>query len=232
MKRILGLLMAFILCLGVFTLVGGVNVVKAAEGDIASGTYDGVSWRITSDGELILGNGGMQTMTNRDRRSGWSYPWWNYDDKISSIRFDGKVIAQGSLGEFIFKNGSNWLPNIKKIDFTGFDTSRVTNMRGLVNCRNLTELIGLETLDTSSCTDMSYMFFNCRSLKNIDVSNFDTSKVTTMFHMFCDCSSLESLDMSHFDTRSVATNSYPSTDAYGFQYMFTRCSALKKVILG
>ena len=59
MKRILGFLMALMICLGVFTVVGGVNTVYAA--DIASGTYDGVSWKITEDGELILGNGGLKT---------------------------------------------------------------------------------------------------------------------------------------------------------------------------
>lgn len=49
MKRILGFLMALMICLGVFTLVGGVNTVKAAEDDIASGVYGGVDWRNTNN---------------------------------------------------------------------------------------------------------------------------------------------------------------------------------------
>ena len=53
-------------------------------------------------------------------------------------------------------------------------------------CENLTEIKNMENLDTSECTNMSKMFYNCFSLTNLDVSHFDTSNVTDMSFMFFD----------------------------------------------
>ena len=47
--------------------------------------------------------------------------------------------------------------------------------------------------DTSEVTDMSYMFYECSSLKELDLSKFDTKKVTKMSFMFFECSSLMKL---------------------------------------
>lgn len=69
----------------------------------------------------------------------------------------------------------------------------------------LESIEGLEYLDTSNTTDMSYMFGWCESLKSIDVSHFNTSKVTTMLNMFRDNLNLITLDLSHFDTSNVTT---------------------------
>ena len=38
--------------------------------------------------------------------------------------------------------------------------------------------------DTSNVTDMSYMFYECFSLKTLDLSNFQTNNVITMSVMF------------------------------------------------
>ena len=57
MKRILGFLMALMICLGIGFLIAPHDVYAAKqEGDIAGGVYDEVDWRITSDGELINGD--------------------------------------------------------------------------------------------------------------------------------------------------------------------------------
>ena len=48
----------------------------------------------------------------------------------------------------------------------------------------LEEIIGLEYLDTSKVTNMSYLFWNCSSLTSLDLSNFDISSVTYMPNMF------------------------------------------------
>jgi surface protein len=47
------------------------------------------------------------------------------------------------------------------------------------------------------------MFDNCRKLINLDVSNFDTSSVTNMTYMFGLCEALANLDLSGFDTSQV-----------------------------
>ena len=67
--------------------------------------------------------------------------------------------------------------NIIKIDFSGFDSSKVTRMRKMFfNCTSLTS-VDLSHFNTSACTDMNAMFDDCHSLISIDLSNFDTSHV-------------------------------------------------------
>ena len=62
---------------------------------------------------------------------------------------------------------------------------------------------GLENLNTSEVTDMSYMFETANRLKNIDLSSFYTGKVTTMKGMFKDCLALTTIDLSSFNTENV-----------------------------
>ena len=49
-------------------------------------------------------------------------------------------------------------------------------------------------------TDMSYMFYNCSSLKELNLSSFNTNQVTNMYGMFSNCSSLKVLDLLSFNT--------------------------------
>ena len=95
--------------------------------------------------------------------------------------------------------------NVKTIDFTNADTSKVTNMSGMFySCSSLTRL-DVSNFDTSKVTSMKSMFNNCYSLTNLDLSNFDTSKVTDMSSMFSSCSRLTSLNISNFDTSNVTS---------------------------
>lgn len=70
-------------------------------------------------------------------------------------------------------------------------------------CPNITEIVGLENLNTSEMKSMLAMFESCESLQRIDVSHFDTRNVTNMQSMFKECEALTELDCSHFDTRYV-----------------------------
>lgn len=107
---------------------------------------------------------------------------------------------------------------------------------------NLTEL-DVSGWDTSSCDDMSFMFYSCSQLGTIDVSNWDVSKVTDFDHMFChshlniDVSKWHTpaavnmeamfhtlnntvIDVSNLDTRNVQF----------FCQMFERCVNLTHII--
>ncbi len=66
----------------------------------------------------------------------------------------------------------------------------------------LTSIEGMENLNTSEVTDMSYMFFNCGKLSSIDLSNFKTDDATDMRYMFS-CSGVTSLNLSSFSTGNV-----------------------------
>jgi len=68
---------------------------------------------------------------------------------------------------------------------------------------NLTEIVGLEYLNTSNVTDMSYMFDGCSKLMSINLSNFDTHNVINMENMFNMCQSIRSIDVSRFNTSKV-----------------------------
>ena len=96
---------------------------------------------------------------------------------------------------------------------SGLDTSSVTNMSYMFyNCTNLTST---PQLNTSNVTDMKYMFKGCTGLTN--VSNLDTSNVTLMTNMFEGCTGLT--NVSNLDI-SKATD---------IAYMFKGCTALEEV---
>jgi len=106
-------------------------------------------------------------------------------------------------------DSSGLFSNFPKLtEITGMeyvDTSKTKNMRSMFyNCSSLTSL-DLSNFDTSKVIDMSNMFSGCSSLTSLDVSNFDTSNVTMMVNMFNSCSSLTSLDASHFNTSNVTS---------------------------
>jgi len=62
---------------------------------------------------------------------------------------------------------------------------------------------GLEYLDTSNVTNMSWMFAGMMGDVNLNLSNFDTSNVTDMSYMFAYSGYLTSLDLSYFNTFNV-----------------------------
>ena len=64
-------------------------------------------------------------------------------------------------------------------------------MSGLFHgCSALTEIKGIEQLNTSAVTNMSSLFSNCSSLTNLDLSSWDTSAATSMNSLFSGCSAL------------------------------------------
>ena len=69
--------------------------------------------------------------------------------------------------------------------------------------KNLTSITGLQYLNTSNVSDMSYMFYDCYKLTSLDVSHFNTSNVRMMNAMFMYCNGLTSLDVSNFNTALV-----------------------------
>ena len=111
------------------------------------------------------------------------------------------------------------------IDLTGLDTSSYTDMKYMFNNYSSLTSIDLSNFNTSKVTTMSSMFNGCSSLTTLDLSNFNTSKVTDMSDMFSYCSSLTSLDLSNWNTSSVGTSGYGSS----FKRMFYGCSSLKSL---
>ena len=100
--------------------------------------------------------------------------------------------------------------SIKKVVFdSSFAKARPKSCVNWFNgCKNLTEIVGSNYLNTSDVTYMSHMFNNCNKLTSLDVSSWTTENVTSMGNMFYGCSNLSSLDVSKWDTGNVKNMSY------------------------
>ena len=110
------------------------------------------------------------------------------------------------------------LSNLIEIDLTNFDFSEVTRMNTMFqNCLNLEYIKFNNNIENKLIVgDMSYMFDNCRSLKNLDLSKLDTFKLKKMSQTFSNCWLLTSLNFNGFNTSLVIT----------FMGMFYNCSSL------
>lgn len=70
-------------------------------------------------------------------------------------------------------------------------------------CYSLSEIDGIENLDTSNVEFMRGMFMNCISLLKIDVSSFNTDGVKDISYMFSNCAMLKELDFSKFNAHKI-----------------------------
>ena len=99
---------------------------------------------------------------------------------------------------------------LTKLDLSGFDTSRVTNMTAMfyndigLQSINFIKDNGSSSFDVSNVESMYSMFYNCRSLTELDLSSFSPVKVTSLWTMFSFCRNLERIYVSserwHFDS--------------------------------
>jgi surface protein len=103
---------------------------------------------------------------------------------------------------YAFYNQSN---PYEGIDVTSWDTSSVTNMSYMFSGNSaFNQDIG--NWNTSSVTNMSYMFSG-NSAFNQDIGNWNTSSVTNMSYMFRDNSAFNQ-DIGNWNTSSVTNMSY------------------------
>lgn len=89
------------------------------------------------------------------------------------------------------------------------------------DCKKLTEIQGIENLNTRDVTNMKAMFQDCQVLGDIDLSQFVTDKVTDMSCMFRRCNNMQIFDFSNFNTSAV-TN---------FESMFEACAIIVELDL-
>ena len=69
-------------------------------------------------------------------------------------------------------------------------------------CTQLETLGDIGVWNTDNITDFSYMFYNCKSLRNVNVKNWNTTKSKTFANMFDGCIAIEELDITNWDTSS------------------------------
>ena len=109
--------------------------------------------------------------------------------------------------------------NIAYIDLSHFDSSSVTDIQYMFYECSFLEKINFNNFDTSKVTTMYSMFEGCSNLKSLDLSNFITSQVKSMHRMFLDCTSLEYLDISNFNTLQVTNSSSMFDNVNSLKYI-------------
>ena len=149
-------------------------------------------------------------------------PFVKFADGTLTFRWGYKK----TLGENEYElNSDKYLPawntynrKISKVVFeASFANARPTNCYAwFKSFRNLTQIAGIENLNTENVKDMSDMFYICSGLISLDVTHFNTENVKDMSNMFYGCSGLISLDVTHFNTENVTS----------MRNMFYSCSSL------
>ena len=122
-----------------------------------------------------------------------------------------------SLCSYLKLNPNQKKERILQIELQGIQN--ITNMSSMFyNCKSLISLPVISVWDTKKVTNMKSMFNGCSSLISLpDISMWNTNNVTDMSYMFCDCSSLSSLpDISKWNTNNVKDMSH----------MFNYCESL------
>ena len=164
-----------------------------------------------------------------------------YLKEIEFLTFDTSSVTSMA---YMFDN----VMSITTLDLSLFNTEKVTNMNSMFNeCRNLTNIINLNNLNTTSAVSFSEMFYNCSSLTTLDVSNFDTSNVTSLSNMFYDCSNLKTINL--FSSTSgklksiqgvfwgcnklenITSLNFNTSNVTTMSYLFSSCSSLTSLDL-
>ena len=156
--------------------------------------------------------------------NGWQYPAWagTYNNPDTTTT---KAVVDASFKDFRPTSTEFWFKQFKALTaiegLQNLNTSEVTNMSFMfLDCAALTAL-DLKSFNTEKVTDMGWMFYGCSALTNLDLKNFNTSNVTYMNGMFAGCSAMTSLDLKSFNTEKV-------TD---MGFIFYGCSALTNLDL-
>ena len=154
-------------------------------------------------GTLTFTSGPSKPEGAYDLNVGIYYPgWWHSQSgKIKTVVFDASFANARPTSCYCWFSGCNNLTEIKGIEY--LNTENVTNMGFMFNsCKVLTSL-NLSNFNTEKVTDMQGMFGECWDLTSLDLTSFNTEKVTNMRQMFFNCSDLTSLNLSKFNTEKV-----------------------------
>lgn len=237
------------------TTFGGKEAGALVGSRIATATYtvtqEDAFATIYSNGTMIFTRG----VPNAEQEAKWRQgsaivgQWTDFEDTV--YNFDAESIEKSTLPPWLAEAAADeaiadayfaienvaFLEPVKPVSTSGWfyamegaasmdlsllDTSSVTDMSYMfAACYALTELTLPNSFDVSKVTDMGSMFQNCPNLTSLDLSGWNTGKVTDMDLMFRNCSNLTTLDLSGWNAGKV-------TDMEG---MFQGCSSLAELTL-
>ena len=120
--------------------------------------------------------------------------------KINLAGFDTSNVEDMSYMFASYAGGI--MENIEPIDFSNFNTSKVTNMQGMFS-GSFFRSINIRNFDTSNVTNMSDMFSGLHETTSLDLSNLNVKKVNDISRIFLDCRKLQDLNLSGWELDSV-----------------------------
>jgi len=126
-----------------------------------------------------------------------------FDNSTETLTFKWSNSTSIPAGAYALNEGISmpgWIDkkNTKKVVFdASFANARPTSCHyWFCKFTNLTEIEGIEHLNTENVTNMNSMFDRCSALTSLDLTNFNTAKVTDMNYMFIGCSALTTIFVS------------------------------------
>ena len=150
----------------------------------------------------------------------WKGGYFREREAYAALSDDGKTLTfyyDGNMSSYYVSYPvtnditPSWYNGTEDVETVVFDSSfadarPTTCSNWFIYKSQLTSIVGIENLNTSKVTDMSYMFHSCSKLTEIDLSHFDTSSVTAatdgFYSMFGNSTNLTTLDLSGFDFNS------------------------------
>ena len=142
---------------------------------------------------------------------GCGYAEYDLSSKTLTFRYKG-VKPEGAYALNEGASEPGWLTyknEIKEVVFNAsFANARPTSCYyWFSSCKNLTDIEGIENLNTENVTNMNSMFDRCSALTSLDLTNFNTAKVSDMSYMFMGCSALTTIFVSDKFVTDLVTSS-------------------------
>ena len=177
---------------------------KTGGGYFRDKAYDNRPFVKFADGTLTFRCGYKKIFGDKEYalNSGDSIPAWNKSiNNIPRVVFDASFAnARPTTCYAWFKDFTN-LTQIEGIE--NLNTEKVTNMRSMFSGCICLKSLDVTNFNTANVKDMRDMFYDCRNLAELNLSNFNTANVENMRSMFSECKNLAELDLSNFNTAKV-----------------------------
>ncbi len=153
-------------------------------------------------------------------------PWVGYTDGTLTFHYDENRASSTEADKYDLPTGESnpgwWASHFIDVQKVVFDESfgevrPQSCYRWFYELSNLTEIQGIEHLNTSEVTTMESMFDGCKSLTELDLRTFDTRGVTNMYAMFYNNEALTTIYVSDLFVTDQVTSS---------EHMFESCTSL------
>ncbi|MCR4664050.1 MAG: BspA family leucine-rich repeat surface protein [Paludibacteraceae bacterium] len=169
----------------------GCTNLKGHNGTAFSGSHTDNTWARLDGGEGSEGY--FRLIEGKDAYTA-------YDAKTTTLTFHYDNLCMSDK-DALYENlkarneGAAYDKDITKVVFDeAFAEARPADLSNWFSgCENLAAIEGIEFLNTSEATDMSYMFRGCAALESLDLKHFDMGKVTNANQMFFVCTALKTI---------------------------------------